>query len=297
MRIAQIVLPDASEYERKSQRIDHAIFAVAHDVNLVALDDIHNAHADVAHIYASSKLPPSQLVGFPIPYIANADIARTRWPFRKPAVPDYVVSPLIEKVEQSRFQPLPEAVEDAYFQWAVSSEQWAEAKPQSKSPSSSADCPLPTAHSKVIGTFGPARQNVASLVERTLVRIHRMRDDVEWQLFDHVPSPNDLRTVDLWVDPASDEADLDGFVAEAIACEIAVVATRTPINNQRLEKGRTGFLVPCNDPNELAHAILGALFKPEVAQRKIEAARQTASKFRPRQRFRILSHLYETLIS
>ncbi|HWW61074.1 MAG TPA: glycosyl transferase family 1, partial [Thermoanaerobaculia bacterium] len=62
------------------------------------------------------------------------------------------------------------------------------------------------------------------------------------------------------------------------------------------EKGRTGLLVPCNDPNELAHAILTALFKPEVAQRKIEAVRQTVSKFRHRQRLRILAHLYETLI-
>jgi glycosyltransferase involved in cell wall biosynthesis len=75
-----------------------------------------------------------------------------------------------------------------------------------------------------------------------------------------------------------------------------VVASRTEVNAQRLEQGRTGLLVPPNDPNELTHAILAALFKPEVARSKIEAARQTAGKFRPRQRVRVLERIYESLI-
>ena len=49
-----------------------------------------------------------------------------------------------------------------------------------------------------------------------------------------------------------------------------------------------------NDPNELTHAILAALFKPEVAQQKIEAARQTISKFHPRQRLRALQQMLTT---
>ena len=40
------------------------------------------------------------------------------------------------------------------------------------------------------------------------------------------------------------ENDFDGFVAEAIAAGTAVIASRTAINVQRLEKGRTGVLVP-----------------------------------------------------
>ena len=55
------------------------------------------------------------------------------------------------------------------------------------------------------------------------------------------------------------------------------------------------FLVPPNDANELAHAILAALFKPEFAQQKIDAARQTREKFRPRQRLRVLTQVYESL--
>ena len=136
-----------------------------------------------------------------------------------------------------------------------------------------------------------------SNVERTLSRIHRFRDDVTWNVYDHVPTPEDLLEVDAWVDPAADDSDLDGFVAEALVVGLPVVATRTALNTIRLERGRTGLLVPVNDPNELTHAILAMLFKSEVAQNKTEAARQTASKFRARQRMRVLVHMYETLIS
>ncbi|MGZ7081030.1 MAG: glycosyltransferase, partial [Thermoanaerobaculia bacterium] len=68
------------------------------------------------------------------------------------------------------------------------------------------------------------------------------------------------------------------------------------INMSRAVKGHIAFLVPPSDPNELAHAILAALFKPEVAGVKIEAARQTASKFRPRQRLRVLERRYQGLL-
>ena len=66
---------------------------------------------------------------------------------------------------------------------------------------------------------------------------------------------------------------------------------RAAINTKRLEKGRTGILVPPRDPNELTHAILAGLFKPEIAQQKTEAAKQTISKFHPRQRLRGLTQL------
>jgi glycosyltransferase involved in cell wall biosynthesis len=135
-----------------------------------------------------------------------------------------------------------------------------------------------------------------NFVEQTLVRIGRFRDDVTWKLFDRPPSPDDLAGVDVWVDPAVEEADLDGFVAEAVVSGKSVVASRTEVNALRLEQGRTGLLAPPNDPNEVTHAILAALFKPEVARSKIEAARQTAGKFRPRQRSRVLERIYETVI-
>jgi len=133
------------------------------------------------------------------------------------------------------------------------------------------------------------RKSIVSIVEQTMARIHRTRDDIEWLLLEEPPT--DFNHFDLWIDPAIDENDLDGFVAEALVSGKAVVAARTEINNKRLEKGRTGFLVPPRDANELTHAILAALFKSEVAQQKIDAARQTMSKFHPRQRLRALRQL------
>jgi len=47
--------------------------------------------------------------------------------------------------------------------------------------------------------------------------------------------------------------------------------------------------------NELTHAILAALFKPELGKEKLAAARQTISKYRPRQRLRALVTIYESL--
>lgn len=134
------------------------------------------------------------------------------------------------------------------------------------------------------------------MIEQTLARLHRFRDDIEWRTFKQPPSPEDLIGVDVWVDPATSDTDLDGFVAEAYVAGKSIVASRTLINVHRLEKARCGFLVPLNDPNELGHAILTALFKPEVARLKIQAAKQTAGKFRPRQRLRVLERMYETLI-
>jgi glycosyltransferase involved in cell wall biosynthesis len=126
-------------------------------------------------------------------------------------------------------------------------------------------------------------------------RLDRTRDDITWLLFDAPPSPDELASVGVWVDPAIDERDYDGFTAEAMAAGRVVVASRTAINVHRAEKGRTALLVPAGDPNELTHAILAALFKSEVGQQRANAARQTISKFRARQRHRVLAALYETL--
>lgn len=257
MRIAQIVLPGASHYERKSQRADRAALAGHHEV----VDDVRNA--DLAHVYTSMELPPRDFVGFPIPYLASAPMARSRWSWRKPVPPRMVVTP----------ENLPEVVEDEYFAAAAAS------RPGTNT----------------IGSF--ARDSTRNHVEQTLHRIERFRDDVTWRLFPAPPTPRDLAEVDVWVDPAVDENDFDGFVAEALVVGLPVVAARTAINAQRLEKGRTGLLVPPRDPNEMTHAILSALFKSEVAQGKIGAARQTNSKFRMRQRLRVLIRLYETLIA
>lgn len=265
MRIAQVVLPGASEYERKSQRIDAAVLDGRHEVVLVPPEAVRDCGAQVAHVYATGELPRAPFLRFPVPYLSTAGLKKRRWSWRKPVEPGYVTTPF----------EVPEAVEDRYFEPS--------AAPRSRD-----------GRLKVIGSF--VRTSVQALIEQTLHRLQRTRDDVQWRLFAEPPSPADLTGVDLWVDPALGERDYDGFVAEALVAGLPVVAARTPINVHRLEKGRTGLLVPPADSNELTHAILSALFKPQVASEKVASAKQTISKYRARQRLRVLVPMYETLV-
>jgi hypothetical protein len=219
MRISQVVRRGASEYEKKSQRIDFGLLSPEHE--------LVTASPDITLNYA------------------NLD--------------------------------LPEAVEEAHFVAPAARRLFRRRL---------AGDPF------TLGSFN--RRKVRAMIERTIPRIHRTREDVEWLLLDEPPIPEDFAQFDAWVDPAIEDDDYDGFVAEALVAGKIVVASRTPINVKRLEKGRTGSLVPPGDANELTHAILAALFKPEVAQQKIEAARQTISKFHPRQRLRALTQLLAT---
>jgi hypothetical protein len=254
--VAQLLLPGASEYERKSQRIDFASLSAEHDVRFGDASD-----ADLIHVYS----PDDVRLDLTLPYVSNVRPKRRR--FRRTAQPERVITPLKDTADSF----MPEAVEEIYFDG------------ETKEPGK------PT-----VGTF--ARAQLRNVIEQTAARIQRYRDDVDWLLFDTAPSPDDLRGIDVWVDPALSESDFDGFVAEAIAAGTAVIASRTAINVQRLDKGRTGVLVPPGDPNEWTHAILAALFKPEFRHSKRIAAQQTASKFRPRHRTRALIELYESIL-
>jgi hypothetical protein len=277
MRIAQIVMPAASGYERKCQRVDAAALAPEHQVVVLDVSEARESEADVAHIYTAAPLPASPFVGFRLPFVSSADLRSRGWFWRRPARPAHIVSPAVDVTSAGRFVHLPEAVEEDYWQIETRSE---------SSP------PWPA---KIVGST--SRGSIRNMVEQTLARIHRFREDVVWRTFESPPTPAELRELDAWVDPAVDEEDFDGFVAEALVAGLPVVAARTAINTIRLERGRSGMLVPPRDPNELTHAILAVLFKPEVANSRQQAARQTRSRFRPRQRIRILTRLYETLIS
>ena len=244
MIVGQVVTADASEYERKCQRIDAAHF------------EVDLARAEVVHVYTGRSLPRIDK-----PFVANIGSTRRRFSFRRESQPAFVVTPF----------NVQEAVEERYFSVAGSQ--------------------LPVAG--LIGSY--ARPSVKALIEQTMHRVDRFRDDVEWRLFSHVPAPEEIAELRAWIDPAVEEDDYDGFVAEALVVGVNVVAAATPINVQRLEKGRTGFLVPRNDPNEMTHAILTALFKPEVARARSDAARQTVGKYRAGGRIRALTRIYESI--
>jgi hypothetical protein len=281
--IAQLLLPGASAYERKSKAIDAAALSAEHDVRV---DDTEGAN--IVHIYAPRILDPAAVRDITVPFVSNARPQAARFARRKVRQPARVISPLKETANHETAPPrdretatfIPEAVADQYFNPATK---------QLSNPATN----RPT-HRPTIGTF--SRPSIRNIVEQTATRIYRFRDDVDWLLFDEIPSPADLHSVDVWVDPAVEEDDADGFVAEALAAGNVVVASRNGINAQRLEKGRIGSLVPMRDPNELTHAILAALFKPEVRQDRIAASQQTVSKFRVRHRARALIQLYKSIL-
>lgn len=282
MRIAQLVLPNASPFDRKCQRADFAVLSEKHQVTkiegltphgtplLAKIEGLTPSSGknegltpQIVHVYGTPQGAAGAFVRFPLPYVASSGISRSRWSFRTPVSPAHILDPL----------SFPEPVEGEYFE--------AVARPVER-------------ERKIVASV--RRGPLDDFIQRTLARIHRFRDDVEWHLVDAPPSPETLAGVDLWVDPALRDDDFDGFVAEALVTGTKVVAARTAINRVRLEEGRTGFLVPANDPNEMTHAILAALFKLEVAESRQTAARQTVGKFRPRQRYRALLPLYERLI-
>lgn len=129
---------------------------------------------------------------------------------------------------------------------------------------------------------GSIRQSGRTASHRDLVeaRIRRFRDDVQWELFDTSPSVAEMRTLDLWVDLADDENELDGLVGEALALGLPVVAARTAVNRRRTADGRAAALCPKGDHNEMAHAIVTMLFKPERAAPILEAAEGLRAQFR-----------------
>jgi hypothetical protein len=233
-------------------------------IDAAALPDLYVAgEPDLVHVYGPIVEPP------PARYVAASAPKKRRFAFRQPRHPERVIALL----PMEGAAVVPEAVEERYF-----------APPSGNGRSSG---------NKIVGYF--ARPSIENLLEQMQARLARFRDDVDFHPFAATPQPEDFDACDAWIDPALDDSDADGFVAEALVRGVSVVAARTEINVHRGEKGRTVFLVPPRDPNELTHAILAALFKPELSETRRAAARQTISRFRPRQRARALAALYESL--
>jgi glycosyltransferase involved in cell wall biosynthesis len=73
-----------------------------------------------------------------------------------------------------------------------------------------------------------------------------------------------LRQLDLYVLPSLNEGFPRGIL-EAMACSLPVVATRVGSNAELVMDGQTGLLVPAEDPDALAAAMLRMLQDPELA--------------------------------
>lgn len=280
MVIAQMLPRSCGELERKHQQIDREQLRPAHE--LLTLQEssagwsqagellTHEAflaqlrRADVVHLYGAAA-PPPLLTSVSTPYVAAATPHRGRWPWQRPRTPAVLLT---------GGDTLPRAVAEEYFH----------------------DGEEPTRGEIVaIGSRSSTAES-KQLAQLTIPRIARLRSDVRWQLFDLAPTPRQLRALSLWVDCSNDETS-DACTPEAIVTGLPIVATRTQRNEILLDRGAAALLVRPGDPNELAHAVLTALFKPEVIASRVEAARALASTFHPRKRAALLEAIYRRAVA
>jgi len=216
---------------------------------------------DILHVYGSGAVPHTLLsAAGAAPWLSDRSLAATRPLFgRRPRAQAQILAAKIA-----------EPVADEYF---VS-------RP-----------PRTAAARRKVGSLGHS-QRAVSTRDLTDARIRRFRDDVDWYLFEVPPSAGEMAALDLWVDLASDESDLDGLVGEALALGLPLVATRTEANRRRTADGRAAALCPKGDPNEMAHAIVTMLFKPERATPLLTAAAELRERFRTESRREALRAVY-----
>jgi glycosyltransferase involved in cell wall biosynthesis len=131
---------------------------------------------------------------------------------------------------------------------------------------------LPPDVEVVLAGDGPQRAQLEALAERTGVR-----DRVRFEGF--VPPaevPALLATADVFVLPSRYE-ELGSVLLEAMACGLAIVATRTGGIPSVVEDGVEGLLVPPGSPGELGAAVTRLLADDQLAER-LRAGARAASR-------------------
>jgi glycosyltransferase involved in cell wall biosynthesis len=87
-----------------------------------------------------------------------------------------------------------------------------------------------------------------------------------------------LQVLDLYVHPARFEG-MSNALMEAMAAGCPIVATSVDGNRELIVDGESGWLVPSEDPQALAHAIVAALPQKAEMRRRGCAARERAKQF------------------
>ena len=280
MRVARVLLPSHSGFDLKCFRIDRAAGAGSSDVSwtlagrgAAALGstperqltrELRELAPAVLHVYGFGPVPHTLIAAAGGPWLSDRALQVSR--------------PLLGRRPRERakalFEEIPEPVADEYF---------------------AAIPPFTSSARPIVGTLRRGSR-IASSCELVDARIRRFRDDVDWRLFDAPPPAESMASVDLWLDPATDEDDLDGLVCEAIALGLPVVASRTSANRRRTDDGRAAALCPKSDPNEMAHAIVTMLFKPERTARFRAASSEIRERFRSARRLEALLAAYAEVV-
>lgn len=274
MKPVQILMPDASSFQQRSQRLDRSALEPLMPIETIEIgrpgrsrarrlirEALARTGATVAHVYASSPLPGGVMSLIEVPVVASVAGARPLLPWKRPREPRI-------RLGSSPDNTLPPVVEEGWF--------------------TSGNIAIGDGGTRigVLLRDGEARD----LVEGARQRISRFRDDVRWVTFNQVPTPEEMRQISVWFAPSSD--DPDNGVPEAMAAARAIVAVRSEASRRLLAEGAAGFLVPASDANEVTHAILAALFKPELNAPRRQRAREAAEEFRAARRAERLIEIY-----
>lgn len=109
--------------------------------------------------------------------------------------------------------------------------------------------------------------------------------------------PQLLAAADLFVLPSRSEG-FSNAIIEAMAAGLPVVATNVGGNAEAVQHGTTGLIVPPQDPEAMAAAILALLDNPHQAQTMGTAGRQLVlDKFTTEAMMRQTTHVYATLLA
>ena len=141
---------------------------------------------------------------------------------------------------------------------------------------------IPSAHLMIVGQ-GPEDAALKKLTRDLLLTTHVRFENIINQTQELLPA------FDVFVMPSLMEG-LGLSVMEAQACGIPVVASRIGGLVDLIEDGKSGFLVPCNDPAALANRIIGVLRNPQQSQVMAQQARLNLEKY-----FSVQQMLQETL--
>jgi len=90
--------------------------------------------------------------------------------------------------------------------------------------------------------------------------------------------PELLAKSDIYV-MASEWEGLSISLIEALAAGMPIVATDAGSNNEIVQNGQSGIIVPCKDPNSLANALFKVISNRETRERLSINARQQAADF------------------
>jgi sugar transferase (PEP-CTERM/EpsH1 system associated) len=100
---------------------------------------------------------------------------------------------------------------------------------------------------------------------------------VSWLPGTREDTPELLRELDIFVLPSRAEG-ISNTILEAMAIGLPVVATNVGGNSELVVDGETGFLVPRNNPQALAEAIVRYINNPELRGQHAKNARERAVK-------------------